>query len=96
MRRNAKIDDNQPAIVEGLRKFGCSVQSLANIGKGCPDIVCGYRCVNFLFELKDPAKPTSARKLTPDQEKWHSEWKGSIYVIETLEQAIEIIEESFA
>lgn len=94
--RAAKIDANQPAIVHGLRAYGCSVQSLASIGKGTPDALCGYRCVNFLFEIKDPAKPPSARKLTPDQTKWHADWKGAVYVIETLEQAIAIIEESFA
>ena len=94
--RAAKIDANQPAIVQGLRAYGCSVQSLASVGKGCVDILVGYRCINLCFEIKDPAKPPSARKLTPDQVKWHADWKGSVYVIETLEQAIAIIEESFA
>ena len=91
--RAARVDGNHAAIVEGLRKYGCSVQSLATIGKGCPDLLVGYRCENFTFELKDPSKVPSARKLTPDQVKWHDEWRGNVFVVETLEQAIEILQD---
>ena len=39
MRRAARIDDNQIAIVKALRKAGCSVLSLAAVGNGCPDLL---------------------------------------------------------
>ena len=53
MRRAAKVDDNQAEIVATLRYVGCSVTSLASIGRGCPDIVVGYNGVNYLLEIKD-------------------------------------------
>ena len=53
----SRVDDNQQAIVQGLRAAGCTVQSLADIGKGCPDIIVGLRSRNFLLEIKDGSKP---------------------------------------
>lgn len=89
--RAAKIDGNQRAIVDGLRKFGCTVQSLATIGKGCPDILVGYRCENFLFEIKDPQRGPKACQLRPDQQEWHDAWRGSVFKIETLSEALDIL-----
>lgn len=43
MRRAARTDANQTAIVEALRKCGASVQSLAAVGKGVPDLLVGLR-----------------------------------------------------
>lgn len=91
MRIAAKIDANQNEIVKALRQVGCTVQSLAATGKGCPDLLVGFRGVNLLFEVKDGSKPKSARKLTPDQVIWHGGWNGEVYVVESVEQALEII-----
>ena len=52
MRRAAKIDANQTEIVKALRQVGASVQSLASTGKGCPDLLVGFRGVNWLLEVK--------------------------------------------
>jgi hypothetical protein len=41
MRRAAKIDANQPQIVEALRKAGATVHSLAAVGNGIPDLLVG-------------------------------------------------------
>ena len=38
MRRAARVDDNQGQIVDALRRVGCSVWSLAGVGKGFPDL----------------------------------------------------------
>jgi len=86
-----KVDDNQKEIVEGLRKLGMTVQSLATIGKGCPDILVGYEGLNYLFEVKDGNKPMSGQKLTPDEVKWHEVWNGQIDVINCLNDALIII-----
>lgn len=88
MRRAAKTDDNQAEIVAALRKIGASVQPLHAVGQGCPDILVGWRGFNTILEIKDGKKPPSARKLTPDQEKWHAAWMGQVTVVETVEQAI--------
>lgn len=88
MRRAAKVDDNQAEIVAALRKIGASVQPLHAVGQGCPDLLVGWRGITSLLEVKDGKKPPSARKLTPDQEKWHAAWMGQVTVVETVEQAI--------
>lgn len=89
--RAAQVDGNQSSIVEGLRKYGCSVQVLSTVGKGCPDLLIGYRCHNLLFEIKNPEKPKGDRQLTPDQVKWHASWRGSVFKIETLSEALDIL-----
>lgn len=87
----AKTDGNQAEIVEGLRAIGCSVRPTHTAGKGFTDLVVGFRGLNFLIEIKDPKQIPSKRKLTPDQVKFHSEWRGQICVVETVEEAIHIV-----
>ena len=91
MRRAAKTDANQAEIVAALRAIGATVQPLHSVGGGCPDLAVGWRGMTSLLEIKDGAKPPSARKLTPDQVKWHAEWAGHVAVVETVEQAIEAV-----
>ena len=91
MRRAAKIDANQTEIVKALRKFGASVQSLASTGKGCPDLLVGFRGVNWLLEVKDGQKVKSARKLTEDQVVWHQTWRGKVYIVESVDQALNLL-----
>jgi hypothetical protein len=76
MRRAARVDDNQPSIVKALRKMGATVELLHQVGSGCPDLLVGFRQRTILIELKDGDKAPSDRRLTPDQLKWHSEWRG--------------------
>lgn len=100
MRRAARIDGNHGEIVEALRKSGCSVTSLAGVGKGCPDLLVGlyansYECGRrtLLLEVKDGNLPPSARKLTDDEERWHAEWRGEAYVVNSVSEALELIGE---
>lgn len=88
MRRAARIDENQPAIVAALREFGATVQPLHSVGGGCPDIMCGYKGRNFLFEIKNPAKPKSDQNLTEDQIEWVMMWRGQHMVIKSAVEAI--------
>ena len=91
MRRAAKVDDNQAEIVAALRKIGATVQPIHQIGKGCPDLLVGWRGMNTLLELKDGNKAPSARKLTQDEVDWHANWRGQVAVVSTVEQAIEAV-----
>jgi hypothetical protein len=98
MRTKARTDGNHQQIVEGLRKFGCSVSSLHQIGKGVPDILCGHVAksglkVNILFEIKDGSLPPSKRKLTPDEVQFHNDWKGPLFIITSLDEAIKILQQ---
>lgn len=76
MRRAAKIDANQTQVVEALRAAGATVQSLAAVGKGLPDLLVGFQGQTLLMEVKDGRKPPSQRQLTEDQLKWHGAWRG--------------------
>lgn len=91
MRRAAKIDSNQPAIVQILRQLGCTVQHLHTIGKGCPDILIGINGLNILAEIKDGNKPPSQRNLTPDEKEWHLNWRGQVSIIESVDDAINLV-----
>lgn len=95
MRRAAKVDRNQPEIVQALRKAGCFVQTLAAVGQGVPDLMWSRSGRMGLIEVKDGAKPRSARLLTPEQSVWHMQWLGPpVRVVETVEQALEAINEA--
>lgn len=91
MRRSAKVDDNQKELVKQLRQIGCSVAITSMVGRGFPDIVVGYRGVNYLFEIKDENKPPSKRKLTPDELEWHNVWKGSVHVVKCFNDCLAIL-----
>lgn len=81
MRRAAKVDANQAEIAAALRTVGATVQSLAAVGNGVPDLLVGFRRATYLLEVKDGKKPPSARELTTDQIAWHLEWNGGPCVV---------------
>jgi hypothetical protein len=91
MRRRGKIDRNQVEIVRALRKIGASVQSLADIGQGCPDLLVGHRGRNFVLEVKDGLAVPSKRKLTPDEMVWHSQWCGNVFIVSSAEEALKLL-----
>lgn len=90
-RINAKVDSNHPQIVKELRKLkGVTVRSVATI-KNFLDIIVGYAGKNYLFEIKDPDKPPSARKLTPGEQKFMDEWTGQADLALTTEDILKVI-----
>lgn len=92
MRRAAKVDANQPAIMAALRQAGATVYSLAAVGDGMPDLLVGYAGKTALCEVKDGSKPPSARQLTPDQQRWHQTWQGgTLAVVPDVEAALRVL-----
>ena len=91
MRRAAAVDANQMAIIRALRKAGVSVQPLHTVGQGCPDIIAGFRGVNYLLELKDGSKPPSERRLTEAQKVWHANWRGQVSICESLDDVATLV-----
>lgn len=78
-RQAAKVDRNQTEIIQALRKAGkgqLTVYSLAGIGNGIPDLICGVNGKTYLVEVKDGSKARSAQKLTPMQEQFCATWTG--------------------
>lgn len=89
MRRAARIDANQEQIVSALRAAGATVQSLAGVGVGVPDLLVGYQGKTLLLEIKDGKKPPSERRLTEDQLKWHGAWRGGpLAVVDSVDAAL--------
>jgi Holliday junction resolvase len=92
VRRAAKVDANQDSVVSALRAAGATVQSLAAVGKGVPDLLVGYKGKTLLMEVKDGRKPLSAQRLTEDQLTWHGNWKGgALSVVDGPEAALRMI-----
>ena len=91
MRRAAKVDANQPAIVEALRQVGATVEPIHTLGRGVPDLLVGFRGANYVLEAKDGSQPPSRRCLTPDEEKWHAKWRGQKAVVNSVDEALEAI-----
>ncbi len=87
----ARVDENQKQIVKFLRDKGVAVAITSGMGKGFPDLVCGYKGINILLELKDGNKPLSAQALTSEQRIWHFSWKGQVDVVNTPEMAWDVI-----
>lgn len=90
-RRAAKVDANQPEIVDALRSAGATVKPCHAVGEGFPDLAVGYRGVNYLIEVKDGSKPPSARKLTGPQESWHATWAGQVVIVKNVDEALAAI-----
>lgn len=89
MRRAAKVDSNHVSIVLALRAAGATVQTLAAVGQGCPDLLVGYRKRTLLLEIKDGAKQPSKRHLTGLQAIWHETWRGgALRVVESVDEAL--------
>jgi len=89
--RAARIDANHGAVVAALRAIGASVCSLARLGDGCPDLLVGFAGVNVLLEVKDGAKPPSARALTVREQQFIASWRGSVYVVRSPAEAVDIV-----
>lgn len=82
----ARADRNQAEIVAALRDAGATVQHLHTLGRGCPDILVGYRGVNYLLEIK-----AGRGKATPDEAAWLQAWRGRAAIVSSVQAALEEI-----
>jgi Holliday junction resolvase len=90
--RAGRTDANHEAVVKALREAGATVQSLASVGKGVPDLLVGFKSQTMLMEVKDSAKPASKRRLTEDQLRWHGSWRGGpLAIVDSPESAISML-----
>lgn len=74
--RARKTDRKQPDIVAALRQVGASVIHLHTVGGGCPDLMVGYRGVNYLMEIK-----ADNGRMTQAQSALHGAWRGAPVII---------------
>jgi hypothetical protein len=87
--RAARVDANQAEIVDALRACGCCVAVTSSVGGGFPDLVVwSPRRGLLLFEVKDGSKPLIKRKRTTAQIIWHANWKGPVYIVSNVDEAL--------
>lgn len=84
-----KVDDNQAEIVQALRRIGCDVEIIG----GPVDLLVGYRAHNFLIECKMPGREN--RKDQQHQRDWMKNWRGQVRVVNTPEEAIELVTRAY-
>lgn len=90
MRRAARRDANEQDIIKALRECGAYVKSIND--EGTFDLLVSYRGMTLLLEVKDGAKPPSARKLTDAEQKFHDEWPGkNLYIVTSVQDALELL-----
>lgn len=88
MRRAARTDANQQAIMDRLREIGCKVDYI----KEPTDLLVGYRNVstgrrfNVLLECK-----VDGGRLTKKQVKFIESWPGPLHIVRDPEEAVEIV-----
>jgi len=90
LRKHGKVDSNQREIVAALRQCGAFVQSVADIGNGCPDLIVAYHARVFLVEVKD-----GQGKLTADEAAWIAECERiggvAVHIVRSAEDALRVI-----
>lgn len=90
MRRAARRDLNEAEIVRGLRAAGAFVKAINDAGTF--DLLVFHNGQTILMEVKDGAKPPSARKLTTAEQKFHDEWPGdNLYIVNSVAEALAIL-----
>ena len=68
----AKRDAVEPEITEALDAIGASYRKLSDPKKpGLPDLLVGYRGVDFQFEVK-----SEGGRLSDDQRDYQDTWRG--------------------
>lgn len=89
MRRACRKDANHNEIKSIFGQLNCSVIDVS----GCPcgfDLVVGYGDTCIMVEVKDGAKPKSARKLTDNEELAHMRWKGPKAIVTNTDEAFAV------
>jgi len=91
VRKKGRVDATQPEIVSALRRAGCSVLVMSNLGGGAPDLLVARQNQLTLMELKDGQAPPSKRRLTPDETEFHREWLSPIHIVGSVEEAFKAV-----
>ena len=84
-RRAAKVDANQPEIVQAFRKLGWYVLIISQL-KNCCDIIVSKNGRTIAVEIKDGSKPPSQQKLSDGEIKFKNEWQGEYMLVTSIEQ----------
>ena len=84
-RYGRRIDDNQRAITNALRSFGCTVEPVQG-ATGVPDLLVGCFGITELVEVKPLTNVKARGQLRESQQEWHDRWRGrKPVVVRTLD-----------
>ena len=86
MHKHGRVDLNQNEVVEALRRVGCTVQSLSDVGCGCPDLLVGFRGDWYVMEVK-----TSMGRLTDAEMTWINRAAGNVALVRSANDALRVI-----
>ena len=90
MRRAARRDNGEQDIIKAMRAEGAYVKQIND--EGLFDLLVSYRGETLLIEVKDGAKPPSARRLTDAEQKFHDEWPlSNLFIIISPEDAVALL-----
>lgn len=95
MRRAARRDANEGDIIKALRAEGAYVKVIND--EGLFDLLVAYTGPSgfqhtLLLEVKDGAKPPSARRLTDAEAKFHEEWPlSNLFIVTSVEDAVALL-----
>jgi len=80
-------DINHAEIRDGLRQCGYTVIDTADQGHGFPDMLAvNKKGAIILLEVKMPGA-----KLTPDEVEFHAMFDGPLYIVRSLEMALDLL-----
>lgn len=88
LRYALRKDANQGEIVQALEAIGCDVLVVHEP----TDLIVGRNGLTMLLEVKDGKKRASARKLTPNQRKFHGSWRGHKATVTCQDEAIAAVQ----
>ncbi|HWT00202.1 MAG TPA: hypothetical protein VN256_08140 [Pyrinomonadaceae bacterium] len=96
MRRDGRVDANQPEIVSALVDGYFSVAYTTAIGGGFPDLVVGGsmpcpNCSKKFRQNKLVEVKTLTGTLTKEQQLFHPCWAGQLSIARTIDDALKIV-----
>lgn len=81
-----RTDNNQQEIVKALRKMGAAVLHTHTLGGGAPDLIVSFRGRSHLVEIKRGHK-----KLNKLQLAFHDSWHSRIYILRSVDEAVQFM-----
>lgn len=60
------------------------------MGSGCPDLLIGFGGNNYLVEIKN--MDGRGMRFTPAEREFMDAWKGKIYMVTNIPQALELLD----
>ena len=73
-------------MVDAFRRLGCSVLSLAALGKGVPDLLVAVQGITWLVEIKSGKGKENSIQL-----EWAESWQGARAVVRDTQGAETVV-----